>query len=116
MNSLKNVLKDWHDIDGAQYELARLLGVIDQEKSFQETKHIWWTNDVIGNMMFNLLEALVGAGVLESRTEPDHQYRWKGIETLPAGVRTCCGYSAEENEPCPYCEVLTCPLCGLKRK
>jgi hypothetical protein len=76
MKPLRDSLKDWTDIDGAQFELARRLGLINEEASFQDTKHLWWTDNPVGNAMADLLEEMEDAGLVECRHEPDHQYRW----------------------------------------
>jgi len=75
--TLKEALKDWTDVDVAQYELAKVLGVISEDDNFQtDTKHLWWSDTPIGSMMFDLLGALEDEGLVECRAEPDLQYRW----------------------------------------
>jgi hypothetical protein len=36
----------------------------------------FWSNNPVGNLLYETLESLVQVGVLESRDEPDKQYRW----------------------------------------
>jgi len=77
---LKKKLAQWHDWDGAAYELGIALGIFDAEKHpFQtKTKHVFWTNNPVGNALHDCLNRLVSAGVLE-RQEPDSgdiQFRW----------------------------------------
>lgn len=74
---LKDALVDWMDVDGAQHELGRLLGLVDPKASFQDTKHFWWTENETGSVTVIILEKMVSSGFLEFRTEPDIQYRWK---------------------------------------
>jgi uncharacterized protein YaiE (UPF0345 family) len=37
---------------------------------------VFWSRHPIGDLLFNTLDALVDAGVLMKRDEPDFQYRW----------------------------------------
>lgn len=77
MISLKEALKNWMDVDVAQYRLAKCLGVIDAHATFQETKYLWWTNSDIGSIIYNLLESMKDEGLLEYRDESgDYQFRW----------------------------------------
>ncbi|MEO1291087.1 MAG: hypothetical protein AAFV93_25410 [Chloroflexota bacterium] len=78
INSLKNELSDWTDIEVAEYCLARCIGLlIDTNLSFQVTyKAIFFTNNPVSNMLTKILDELVELGCLEKRDEPDWQYRW----------------------------------------
>jgi hypothetical protein len=70
-------LEVWTDWDVAAFYLARRLGVIGLDTRFHaEAKHIFWTDNPLGNGLNRILQELVGAGVLEMRDEPDEQYRW----------------------------------------
>lgn len=73
--SLKEKLKNWTDADGAAYELAKLLGWIDEDATYQETKYLWWSCE--GDSVYFLLYSMRENGFLEWREEPDIQYRWK---------------------------------------
>ena len=77
-HTLREALPDWHDWDGAAYHLAVCLGLMNDEPGLFETraKHVLWSNNPIGNMLYGMLDQLVAAGVLESRDEPDKQFRW----------------------------------------
>lgn len=81
MKSLRDSLKEWTDIDGAQFELAKLLGLIATHTTFQDTKHLWWTYNDVGSATACLEN---DAGLLERRHEPDIQYRWamRPLESL----------------------------------
>ncbi len=73
--NFRDELKDWNDFDGAAYVLARALGIMDETVVFQtDAKHVFWSNNPLGNALNEMLEQLVVAGVLEKRD--DHQYRW----------------------------------------
>ena len=73
--SLAEHLADWTDADGAQYELGRAIGLF-ADASFPQVKFVFWTNNVLGDSLWEALHSLVRAGVLEYRDEPDHQFRW----------------------------------------
>jgi hypothetical protein len=73
--SLAEHLADWTDGDVAQYELGRAIGLFEGA-SFAKFKFVFWTNNVLGNNLWEALHNLVRAGVLEYRDEPDHQFRW----------------------------------------
>jgi len=69
-------MKEWSDWDGAARWLATCLGLMPDEPGWGRTKHVFWSNHPIGNVLYETLERLVQVGVLESRDEPDKQYRW----------------------------------------
>jgi hypothetical protein len=72
---LREALKDWTDVDGAQYDLAVCLGLMPPG-TWYDAKSIFWTNNPIGNTLYDILERLTALGVLERRDEPDLQFRW----------------------------------------
>lgn len=76
--SLKERLKDWTDIEGAQYEIAVALGIIDPQRfpAMADAKHVFWSNHPIGNMTHKFLEEMTALGIVQKRDEPDFQYRW----------------------------------------
>lgn len=75
--TLRDALLEWTDVDHAQYALAVVLGAIDPDHtSFAtEAKAVFWTDNRLGNALYATLRALVAAGVLEARDEPDLQFR-----------------------------------------
>lgn len=76
MISFKTSLQDWTDFDVAQYELAVVLGLIPEGTDFAvDAKHIFWTNNPLGNLLVGLLVTLVDNGVLEYDAE-ESRYRW----------------------------------------
>jgi hypothetical protein len=77
IETLKAALQDWTDWDGAGYSMAVALGLIDPGLSPFSTKakHVFWSNNAVGNALHQFLDALVSLGVLERRDEPDRQYR-----------------------------------------
>lgn len=75
--TLKEHLSEWTDIDIAQFHLARCLGLMSPEINFStDAKHIFWTDNPIGNMLAKILDSMTETGILEKRDEPDFQYRW----------------------------------------
>lgn len=78
MESLKQRLISWTDVDVASYELAVVLGLMNlAEHPIQsKAKHVFWSTHPIGEELAQVLSRLADVGVLECRTEPDLQYRW----------------------------------------
>ena len=75
--TLKEKLNDWTDLDVAQYELSLVLGIFTPEQSFQsELKHVFWSNNPTGNMLYNMILDLVERGYLEF-DEDEYRVRWK---------------------------------------
>ena len=76
--TLRERLKDWNDVDGAMFELAVILGIMPAgDESWIKNKGIFWSNNPLGTTLYEMLQGLVKAGVLEFRDEPDQQFRWK---------------------------------------
>jgi hypothetical protein len=69
-------LSDWTDADAAAFLLGIALGLMPDESAFGSAKHVFWTRNPIGEMLYGMLDRLVEHGVLEKRDEPDWQYRW----------------------------------------
>lgn len=77
ITTLKASLAEWQDCDGVAYDLALCLGLMSLEIPFWgEAKHIFWTDNPIGNFLYNTLDQMVELGILEKRDEPDLQYQW----------------------------------------
>ena len=76
LRSLREALADWSDWDGAGCALGTCLGLVPPGPGWGRAKHVFWSNHEIGNMLSVMLDQLVVAGVLETRDEPDNQYRW----------------------------------------
>ena len=68
-------VRDWTDWDEAAHALGRALGMFHHAEP-QHTKHVAWSDNPLGNGLQTALLALVKAGVLDYREEPDFQYRW----------------------------------------
>ncbi|GLI00926.1 hypothetical protein [Phytohabitans aurantiacus] len=75
--ALADDLDDWTDWDAAAYVLGRILGLFP-DADFLDVKHVFWTDNQLGNGLRDALLALVAAGVLGRREEPDEQFRWFG--------------------------------------
>ncbi len=75
LKPLLSSLDEWTDIDVAQFELGRVLGLFEKQQSFQDLKSVFWSNNPTGDILVRTLSYLVSQGLLESRDEPDLQYR-----------------------------------------
>ncbi|GIF78619.1 hypothetical protein Asi02nite_81370 [Asanoa siamensis] len=78
---LADALAEWTDVDGAQYELGRTVGLF-ADRTFFQVKWVFWSNNPLGQALCDMLHALVKAGVLDYRDEPDNQFRWKTAAPL----------------------------------
>ena len=74
--SLRDTLAGWTDWDGAGHALGICLGLMPPDPGWGRAKHVFWSDHAIGRMLYAMLDQLVAAGVLETRDEPDKQYRW----------------------------------------
>src|SRR3989442_9500275 len=75
--TLREQLIEWTDWDGAAFCLAKSIGLMSEDTRFSvEAKHVFWSDNIVGTALHNMLGELVAAGVLENRNEPDDQYRW----------------------------------------
>lgn len=75
--SLADDLHDWTDWDGAGYALGRSLGLF-RGVDLLGVKHVFWSDNQLGNGLHDALLALVAAGILARRDVPDEQFRWLG--------------------------------------
>lgn len=76
---LEQILVDWTDVDYAAFQIGVALGLWpSDQKTWQENKHVVWSNNCLGNALQATLQHLVGRDILERRDTPDQQYRWKG--------------------------------------
>lgn len=74
--SLRERLSDWTDWDSASYILGCELDIFTGDEEWLSVKGVFWGSNKLGEGLADTLRALVRAGVLEHRTEPDDQYRW----------------------------------------
>ena len=73
---MKEYIKDWTDIDWAAYRLAISLGLITEDTKFQtDAKHIFWTNNPVGNALYDTLYMFIDIGVIEINEDRD-KVRW----------------------------------------
>ena len=73
--TLKHHLADWTDCDRAEYELAVCLGLMTPDTPFAtRAKHVFWSDNQVGNALHAILNQLVEIGVLQMND--DLQYRW----------------------------------------
>jgi predicted enzyme related to lactoylglutathione lyase len=76
LQTLRETLSDWVDVDNAGCAMGVCIGLIPPSEGWARHKHVFWSNNPIGNMLYKWIDDLVAAGVLEKRDEPDIQYRW----------------------------------------
>jgi hypothetical protein len=74
---LKESLAEWTDLDWAAFQLAACLGLMPPDSDLFRTKakHIFWTNNPVGNALYRMLRELAGVGILEHDQE-EMRYRW----------------------------------------
>jgi hypothetical protein len=74
--NLREALADWTERDVAEFHLARLLGIIRLDVAFStDAKHLFWSDNAIGNSLELVLQSLTELGALEV-DEERIQVRW----------------------------------------
>lgn len=74
--TLKELLEDWTDADVAAFHLARCLGVMGPDvPAMASAKHVFWSSNSVGDTLYQMLQLLVGTGVME-HDEEESRYRW----------------------------------------
>jgi hypothetical protein len=76
METLRVALADWIDFDASAHALAQCLGIMPLQQKMIEEKWVYWSENPLGTMLYDMLERLVELGALDKRAEPDLQYRW----------------------------------------
>lgn len=76
--TLRDQLSNWTDLDVAEHALEICVGIAEPTSKMSDYKARYWSNNPTGNALSACLNALVDAGILESRDEPDYQYKWVG--------------------------------------
>ena len=71
--SLKVSLADWTDIDIAEHAITVSLGIVPANIFPKAT---YWSNNPVGNALYEVLELLTKAEIIQRREEPDIQFRW----------------------------------------
>lgn len=75
LTTLKQNLENWTDFDVASHQLAICLGLMPPDISFsKKAKHVYWTDNPVGDTLYQTLRALIAIGVLEENE--DKQMRW----------------------------------------
>ena len=82
--ALADELAEWTDWDFAAFLVGLNLDVLSGNFA-TDSKAVFWTKNSLGDGLHDVLLALVRAGVLERREEPDEQFRWRGggLSTSP---------------------------------
>jgi hypothetical protein len=81
LKTFKEALEKWTDYDIAEYLLALDLGLV-KEGDFQvRAKHIFNTDNKLGNMLSDILRKMEEEGILEYNEE-ETQFRWNAAYTV----------------------------------
>lgn len=70
----KHAMKDWDDFDIAAFSLGRSIGLFEFGETMTHIKHIFWSNNPIGNVLNKMLEEMVKTGFLLKNDR--FQYKW----------------------------------------
>jgi hypothetical protein len=74
--SFKGAVSSWQDVDGVMYDLAIALGILEPGTPFgAHAKHVFWSNNELGNMLHDMLRMMAKIGVLEFNDDGD-KCRW----------------------------------------
>ena len=78
--TLKESLVEWTDIDWAGFQLAICLGLMPPDDNLFRTKakHVFWTNNPVGDALYQMMRELAGVGILEY-DEEEMRYRWNPV-------------------------------------
>ena len=77
MPRIDELFAEWEDYDFSAYYVACLLGIVKYDKSWDEYRRIkglFWTNNPVGNILYDFLEKMVEAKLFEK--DDDLGYRW----------------------------------------
>lgn len=78
MKTIKELLKDFTDLDIACYELARTLGAIPWHFSYSaDAKAILNSKNPLGEALYNILGKMLSEGVLVKNEE--NQVKWNDL-------------------------------------
>lgn len=79
LKTLKEALADWADFDSAGHALMRCLGLLaldyPEPQTYTTLKHVFWSNNDVGNQLYKTLEMLTQLGILQF-DEENLRYRW----------------------------------------
>lgn len=76
-NNLREKLFEWTDCDIACFILAQSMGLMGEDVRFHlEAKHVFWSQNSVGQALYDILVKLSKTEILEHRYEPDDQFRW----------------------------------------
>lgn len=86
---MREDLADWSDWDMAALSYGAAIGVFDDASRRQVRRVVLSDND-LGSGLHDGVMALVTAGVLERREQPEEQFRWvfAGPKSLPGALES----------------------------
>ncbi len=76
MRTLKDPIADWTDIDVAEFHLATALGLMGPDTDSHRAKHVFWSNNPVGNMLYEIIKLLIEQRILETHPDDDTIVRW----------------------------------------
>ncbi|PQO26251.1 hypothetical protein [Blastopirellula marina] len=83
MKPLKESLAEWTDTDCAMYYLTLALGLVESPTPWDGKKWLFWSNNPVGNLLYEQLRQLAEIGVLQYDDE-EERFRWNPEFELPA--------------------------------
>lgn len=78
VRQFRDLLREWTDSDVAMFALGRALNFFYADggfDEFQNEKHVFWSNNDLGNALGKMLDALVDGGLAVRRD--GSRFRWK---------------------------------------
>jgi hypothetical protein len=73
---LRETLRDWTDWDLAAFRLGRAIGLYEREDDWWRSKAALWTDNQTGAALHDALVVFAEGSVIQTRSEPDEQFRW----------------------------------------
>ena len=58
-------IKDWTEVDGVEHELGKCFGLWDKEDFCTTLKHVFWTDNSVGNCLYEILIQFEKLGLIE---------------------------------------------------
>jgi len=89
IETLRARLASWTDRDVAGYWIALSIGLIEPAASFSsDAKHVFWTNNALGEAIDDVLMLLVKIGAVEhdqdeQRVRWNPEFHWLNVSSKP---------------------------------
>jgi hypothetical protein len=87
IETLRERLASWTDRDDAGFEIALCFGLIEPE-AVRDVKHVFWSSNVLGDALDDILMLLVKIGALEHDPEEQRvrwnpEFQWRAVAAKP---------------------------------